>query len=274
MPKELPVVGAAMFGVHLDAHLDWLAADARDLEIQDAYLPMFLDADDVQAQTNEIKAKLAGYPGRVGVHGPFIDIPLATYDPRIREVVGLRFRQALDFCAEIGATHMVLHSPFRFLGEPNHLSDPTVGPFSFFDAAHQTLQSTLAYAESIGCTLVIENILDKHPAILTALVQSFESPVVRQSLDTGHAYIKYGEGAPPPDYWVRTAGSMLMHVHLQDTDGYSDRHWAVGRGKIDWHELFTALGELDTMPRLILELMEYDEIPLAAAWLADHGLAR
>ncbi|MBC8100744.1 MAG: sugar phosphate isomerase/epimerase, partial [Armatimonadetes bacterium] len=122
--------------------------------------------------------------------------------------------------------------------------------------------------------LVIENIFDHHPLMLTALVRSFESEYVRQSLDTGHAYINYTQGAPAVDYWVKTAGELLGHVHLQDTDGYSDRHWTIGDGKIDWRCLFAALAELPQQPRLVLELADNTDIPRAMRWFSERGLAR
>jgi sugar phosphate isomerase/epimerase len=110
--------------------------------------------------------------------------------------------------------------------------------------------------------------------MLTALVKSFESPCVRQSLDTGHAYINFVQGAPPPDYYIKTAGDLLGHIHLQDTDGYSDRHWTIGEGKIDWAEIFASVRALSHTPRLILELRDYDDIPRAMAWFAERGLGR
>jgi sugar phosphate isomerase/epimerase len=94
------------------------------------------------------------------------------------------------------------------------------------------------------------------------------------SLDTGHAFITHRLGGPPPDQWVREAGALLEHLHLQDTDGNVDRHWAPGNGAINWYALFEALGDLEHRPRLILELRQPREIERAAAWLAERGLAR
>jgi sugar phosphate isomerase/epimerase len=73
------------------------------------------------------------------------------------------------------------------------------------------------------------------------------------------------------DQWVREAGAYLAHMHLQDGDGCADRHWAPGRGSINWYAVFDALAELPEMPRLILETQQIDE---GAAWLAAQGYAR
>ncbi len=137
-----------------------------------------------------------------------------------------------------------------------------------------TLAPVLPLAQAAGCTLVIENILDKNPTPLLEVVRAFGSEHVRLSLDTGHAYITHLVGGPPPDQWVREAGDLLGHVHLQDTDGNLDRHWSPGNGSINWYALFEALGTLRHRPRLILEVKHKHEIGRGVAWLAAKGLAR
>ena len=139
---------------------------------------------------------------------------------------------------------------------------------------HETLAGVVKRAEDEGVVIVIENIEDKDPQDRVALAQSFDSPAVKVSLDTGHAHCAYGvSGAPPVDYYVGAAGAMLSHVHLHDGDGFADRHWKIGQGSIQWPSVFKALAELPEMPRLILELADPAEILPSAEWLADMGLA-
>ncbi|MEL6407611.1 MAG: sugar phosphate isomerase/epimerase [Chloroflexota bacterium] len=273
MSENLPIVGAAMPSTWLETHREWLLEHQRDLEIQDFARPDILDSDNLSSHLQDIKTKLDGYTGRMGIHAPFWNLTLSAYDSKIRAVVQDRFRQSLDVASEIGATHMVIHSPLQFLGASSSLTKPMIADKPLFDIIHETLAPVVAQAEQIGCTLVIENIFDKRPTLLTDLVKSFDSECVRQSLDVGHAYINHFEGAPPPDYYVRTAGDLLGHVHLQDTDGYTDRHWTLGEGNVNWSELFRALGEINSQPRLIIEIRDYADIPRAADWLATHHLA-
>ncbi len=275
MTTQLPYVGAAMPTDKLESYRDWLIENQRDLEIQDFISPFVLDnSTERDGKIQLIKSMLDGYSGRLGIHAPFWNVPMAAMDPKIRAVVQERFTQALDVCAEIGATHMVVHSPLMFLGAPDSISKPMMGRITLFELIHDTMEDMVKQAESIQCTLVIENIFDKYPLLLTDLVKSFDSQFVRQSLDTGHAYINYVEGAPPPDYYVREAGSLLAHLHLQDTDGYSDRHWSIGDGKIDWKSLFDEIAIQGANPRLILELKNNDDILDATQWLNDRGLAQ
>ena len=100
-------------------------------------------------------------------------------------------------------------------------------------------------------TLVIENIEDIDPMARKALAESFGSKAVRLSIDTGHApYAHISTGAPPVDYFVTAAGEMLHHIHLQDSEGYADRHWALGEGTVRWAAVFRAIGRLIIKPRL------------------------
>jgi sugar phosphate isomerase/epimerase len=286
--KQLPVVGAAMAVQELPEHIDWLLAEQRDLEIQDSCLTPIYDGEwshleiadgyasrlmraDWREIVRRAKDVLDGYEGRLSIHGPFVGMPLLTIDRKIRDVVRERLKQALAFAHELGATQMVLHSPWEFFGGPFLPHSSARDRDTVIGLVVDLLEHVLPVAEQANCALVIEDIQDRNPDPLLALVRAFESEYVRMSLDTGHAYIMHCQGGPPPDYWVRRAEAMLVHLHLQDGDGQVDRHWAPGRGSINWYALFEALEESDEMPRLILEVRHIRE---GAAWLAREGYTR
>jgi sugar phosphate isomerase/epimerase len=233
---------------------DWLLQDGRDLEIQDACIGEFLDGD-WQPAARRVVDLLDGYTGRISIHGPYAGLSLVCYDRRVREVVVLRLKQALEFAAAIGATQMVLHSPFEYFGHPMVAHTPAQGLSYEIEQVHLTLGKVLLQAQAAGVTLVLETCDDRNAAPLMALVRSFESESVRLSLDVGHAFTMHKTGGPPPDKWVREAGPLLAHAHLHDTDGLLDRHWAPGEGNINWYAFFEALEGLDTPPRLLLEVL-------------------
>ena len=168
---------------------------------------------------------------------------------------------------------MVVHSPYRTWDWHNLDRGPGERA-NKIERVHETLREVVKRAEDEGVVIVIENVEDKDPRDRVALARSFDSPAVKVSLDTGHAHYAHGAtGAPPVDHYVRAAGAMLSHVHLQDCDGFADRHWQIGRGSIMWHSVFGALAELPDMPRLLLELRESADILPSAKWLAEVGLA-
>lgn len=269
----LPVIGAALTNAELSAYLDWILEKDRDLELQSFVRAEVLDGDWTPL-ADQVKAMLAGYKGRLGIHGPFWGFTIDTQDPLVRHAVQTRFGQGLDVCAAIGASHMVIHSPFS-TWDYNNLDARSGARDAFYTRVHQVMDPIVKRAETLGVTLVMENIEDINPADRRDLCASFGSTALQLSIDTGHTHYAHGStGAPPVDYFVRNAGEMLAHVHLQDADGYADRHWQIGQGNILWPTVFAALAELTVKPRLILELEDKAGIPASMAYLAAKGLGQ
>ena len=276
---DLPLpIGAALMVADLPAFHDWLVADQRDLELQDFLKPGVL-LGDWRAVVSEAKAQLAGFDGRLGLHGPFYDLPLDATDPEIAPILSRRMVTAVEAAAALGAVQMVVHSPYKTWDRFNFGNNPRVGNDP--SAAEATiarvtdnLRDALRLAELHGITLVIENIEDIDPSWRRGLVESFGSDHVKLSIDTGHAHYAHGAtGGPPVDYFVTDAGPLLGHVHLQDADGFADRHWPPGRGTVNWHAVFRAIAALPQRPHLVLELRHSGDIPAAMAYLTREGLA-
>jgi sugar phosphate isomerase/epimerase len=270
--KSLPILGVALPLEGLRLHRDWIIEKNRDLEIQDFIWAETLNGD-WKPLADEIKKELDGHHGRVGIHGPFWGLSLDNMDPEIRAIVSKRMMQGLDVCAYLGATHMVIHSPYS-TWDYNNLDDHPGSRAAIIDRVHETLKPAVKRAEDMGCVLVIENIEDIDPHARVELAHSFDSDAVRVSIDTGHANYAYGStNGHPVDYYVHAAGDMLAHVHLQDTDGHADRHWAPGEGNISWKAVFRALSRLTSNPRLILELRDKTHVRAGADYLIGLGLA-
>ena len=278
-PNSLPTVGAA-FSLRdlseIDGLRDFIFEGARDVELQD-FISVDVLRTDWQSVAEAGTKAFDGFSGRVGIHGPFLGFALDTPDPDVRAIAKRRLDAALDACAKIAGPrsggHVVVHSPFTTWNWYNR--GTRAGYIEHkVELVHACLGDAVRKAEDLGLVIVIENIEDKDPAERVELARSFDSPAVKVSLDTGHAHYAFGAtGAPPVDAYVRAAGNMLTHVHLQDTDAVADRHWAIGDGTIHWHAAFKALGELAEMPRLIIELNDSREILRSARWLSDQGLA-
>ena len=271
-------VGAALTLADLPTYRDWLIEGERDLEIQD-FVSTQLLLSDWSGHVDAIKAQLDGFTGRLGIHGPFWNVPLDCDDPEIRPLVTKRYMTGLEACVALGATQMVVHSPFSTWYTFNKFNYPPKGNaptarHEKIEKVHGVLGDVVRRARSEGVTLVVENIEDIDPADRRALAESFDDDVVKLSIDTGHAhYAHAATGGPPVDYYVADAGARLDHVHLQDADGYADRHWAPGQGTIRWHAVFAAIAALPVRPRLVLELRNAGDIPAAMDFLMREGLA-
>lgn len=271
--SDLPVVGAALNINQFIEMRDVMFAHDRDLELQDFHNPNILDTD-FSALVDSAKRALDGYHGRHGIHGPFWDLPLATWDPMIRGVIHDRMFKALQICESLGSTHMVIHSPYLEWDHRNimHYPDAKEGIFERF---RETLMPVVKRAEDVGTTLMLENISDIDPNFRVELAASFTSEALQISVDTGHAHYAHGVcGAPPVDYFIKAAGNALRHVHLQDSDGYADRHWALGEGTIRWQSVFRAIEQLSSKPRLIIEVSGDQSIERSINYLQESGLAQ
>lgn len=268
-----PVIGAAIRLHQLPQYAAWLAADQRDLEIQDPCYPHYLDDADWRAEARAGRALLdaRGYAGRIGIHAAYDGLELFTRDRRIRQVIVERHMQALEFAALLQATHMVIHSPFLVFGNAFANYGPGPQRSAIIESAQEILSEVLPAAAAVNCTLVIECCMDKNPAPLIDLVRSFGTAAVQLSIDTGHAFVMQQEGGASPEQWVADAGALLGHVHLQDVDGLGDRHWPLGDGAINWTAFFRALAALEHSPRLVIEV---DDVMRSFEYLRARGLGR
>lgn len=270
---DLPVLGAALNLDSFETHRALMLDKPRDLELQDFVKAEILNSDWRDLVTRA-KGLLDGHEGRLGIHGPFWGFVVDTMDVDVREIVKKRLLQGLDVCEALGATHMVVHSPFT-TWDANNLDMLPGAREKMIELCHLTMTDAVKRAGDIGCELVIENIEDKDPQDRLELAQSFGSQEVKLSVDTGHAFYAHGStGAPPVDYFIKAAGNELRHIHLQDADGYADRHWTLGEGDINWHAVFAALADLDSNPRLIVELRDHSRLPTSIANMAELGLAQ
>lgn len=67
---------------------------------------------------------------------------------------------------------------------------------------------------------------------------------------------------------LSTFGAALGHVHLQDVDGYADRHWHPGEGRIHWSPVLRSIEAMTEAPHLILEVRRNAQnLPKTVAWL-------
>ncbi len=270
---DLPILGAALGHADLAAHRDWLLEAPRDLELQ-----AFVDAEVLDGDWSGLAAEtvklLDGHQGRLGIHGPFWGFTIASYDPEVRKIVARRMDQALDVCAAVNGTHVVIHSPFTTWGY-NHRGLYPKDAARMVEAARDTLAVALARAADMGVTFVLENIEDAEPADRAMLCEALGWQALALSVDTGHAHYAHGStGGPPVDFYIRAAGERLGHVHLQDADGFADRHWQIGHGTILWPGVFKAIAETGANPRLILELRDKAGVIPSARYLAALGLAQ
>lgn len=271
---NLPRLGVALKHADFATLRDWIFDHDRTIEMQDF---VFADviAGDTQPLIEAYAKALDGHKGLRGIHGPFFGLDLSNPDREIRAIIQKRFLKGVEIAEALGATQMVVHSPFTFWHTLNYSNYADIRR-SIFDASAECLRPVLDRAGEAGCMIVLENIDDAAPSDRVDLAREIDHPNLKVSIDTGHAELAHGQyKAPPVVDYIAAAGAMLDHVHLQDADGYADRHWHPGEGRILWAPVFAALKALPTEPRLVLEVRsELHRLPQTVAKLEGQGLAR
>ena len=263
----LSTFGAAVTLPTFENLQSWICDADRPIEIQDFVYPDVI-AGDCSDLIAKYQTALAPHKGHRGIHGPFFGLDLANPDRAIREVIQQRFFKGLEIAEALCATHMVIHSPFTYWHVLNQRNYPDIKP-SMFAAAADCLAPVLERAANTGCVLMLENIDDTDPSTRVELVAEINHPNLKVSIDTGHADLAHGRyTAPPVTDFIAAAAGHLGHVHLQDVDGYADRHWHPGEGRINWSPLIKAIAALEETPRLILEVRRHtDALPKTVEWL-------
>ena len=119
-------IGAALDVADLPRYRDWLIADQRDLEIQDFHATEVL-LGDWEDRAATARAALDGFEGRLGIHGPFVNVPISCNDPELRPIVTNRYLTGLRAAIAVGASQMVIHSPFTIWDDKNYGDKPGRG---------------------------------------------------------------------------------------------------------------------------------------------------
>ncbi len=197
---------------------------------------IFLPCDVLDALVPEELTAIATALGENGlqatIHGPFMDLNPGSFEPLLREATLHRFRQALDAAAILKPRVMVLHPGYdkwRYGGSQD----------AWFKNSLDSWREVLARAEEIGCVIAVENIFEEEPATLRALLETFDSPLLRHCFDVGHwnMFTKVGM-----EEWFAELGQFIAETHIHDNFGLKDDHAPIGEGNIDF-DLFFSLME-------------------------------
>ncbi len=191
-------------------------------------------------------AQLADSKGvSFSVHGPICDLNLATLNPELAGMIGVRLQRSLKNAALLGAKTWVLHP-----GTHGALS--WVRPGQDWTVNRDSIQRIHRLGKTLGVGVVIENIsaglaILGRVADFQRLYRGWNRPP-GLALDVGHSHIK-GE----TDLFLSQLGERIVHVHAHDNMGDFDKHLAVGSGSIRWKSVLAGLMEIGFRGHLVVE---------------------
>ncbi len=199
--------------------------------------------------SEDLAGKLKEWGRRITFHGPFMDLNLGAEDPLVREVTLKRMESLRPFVDVFEPVIVVIHGgydPVRYDFDPGH----------WFDLARGSLEKVLRMFDG-EVILAIENVFDRDPHPLWALLDEFRGEKVGFCFDVGHAFFL---GRVPLEYWIDVLGEFLVEVHLHDNHGFSDEHLPMGMGSINFSPLFRRFKSMESEPIYTLEVHREEDV--------------
>jgi len=184
--------------------------------------------------------------GGQSIRAPRVD--LGHPDDAIRLPSLDDLKRCLDWLAEAGGTHLVVH--------PGGLSEPSQAGTRRAALAAGLIELA-DHAAGTGGTVCVENMPPGvHPgsrmADLAGLVAELDRAEIGLALDTGHAHI-----AADPASETRDAGRWLRTTHVHDNNGRQDSHLPPGLGTLDWDAWAASLDAVGYAGPIMLECIRH-----------------
>jgi sugar phosphate isomerase/epimerase len=184
------------------------------------------------------------YNGPLAVHGPFIGMEFSLIDELINEAINRRMDMTYLMASEFKINTVIFHTGYSNSEKEKELDLPWLRKSINF------WKEEIRRWESEGIHIALENSIERDPTLMIALVDEIGSEYLGLCFDIGHCNIYSIE---PPDVWIRKMAHRLFHVHLHDNDGTADQHLPVGKGKIKFRPIFSALSTFSPNAMLSLE---------------------
>ncbi len=248
--------------VRPDASLALAEEYGAGFEYNDFFVPRLLD------DPEKLRERIAFWRGfgrekrRDTMHGVFFDVTIHSDDDRIRRVSEERVRGSVEIAQEMELRGVVFHTNLI----PNfksqfYLDNWLEKNVDFF---------TKLCAEFPEVEIWMENMFDTEPYMLRAMAERMAG-VKNFGLcyDRAHAQV-FGGG---PEGWLEALAPYIRHMHINDNDGLTDRHDAVGTGIIDWRGFDAALRARGVGASVLVETTDLEKQRMSLEYMKANGLS-
>ncbi|MBK5277063.1 MAG: sugar phosphate isomerase/epimerase [Desulfuromonadales bacterium] len=165
------------------------------------------------------------------IHAPFLDLNPGALDPSIREVTRKRFQQVFLAAQQLKPRVIVFHPGYDDLRYGGNRLDWLKNSIDFW-------REFVPCARELGCIIAMENIFEKEPSTLRALLEAIDDPCFRHCFDVGHWNMFTSVSL---EEWFTELGPFMAECHIHDNHGQADEHLPPGEGLIDFSHLFGLL---------------------------------
>ena len=189
--------------------------------------------------------------------------------PTVRKAVEQHFVEYLELAKKMECTYLVIHCGYHF----SQFMEAT------FESLVSTLKNAVKVAEKLKVSMLIENMNRLHPDCeinylgttveeLKFVLDRIQTPYLGLAMDCGHANLLPGGVMP----FIEAFGPRIQGLHLHDNDMVLDRHWPLGKGKIDWPMVFRKLKEMGYQGTHTIELDRHEDVVASQKYLQSIGV--
>jgi len=200
------------------------------------------------------KGIVANVTGPIALHGPFKGMDFFHQDHIFKRALRERMDRVFELVKTLNPNTIVLHTGVSDLLSKFKLQQHWLDDVSAF------WKNEIKMYEDIGVKVALENVVESDPYLSMQLINEVDSPSLGFCLDVGHVNLCSNLTLAQ---WVEKLSYKLFHVHLHDNCGDEDKHLPVGKGNINFNDLFSALRksapdvvvslEVDADPPVVLE---------------------
>jgi sugar phosphate isomerase/epimerase len=220
------------------------------LEIQTFAHPDVLD-NHWQAIVKGYLKRLEDFQGDISMHGAFYDLTSASPDQRVVRLAYDRYTHNLRIANMLGADYVVFHANYiASIRHPAYREQWTARQIEFWGRLVQE-------AELMGITILLENMWEYDPMIISNVLDAVNSPNLKSCIDVGHTQL-YSDLVPAN--WVDILRRHLAYTHLNNNPGHWDEHCALGDGVIDYNAVLDVLRAVDPPVVMTLEMDNVEDI--------------
>lgn len=215
----------------MDSYLELAEEYSLGFEYNDFFLPELLDDEAALKERIGCYTKLGRPAGRDTMHGAFYDLVPFSLDAGIRRHSLYRMQQSVEIADMLNCRGVVFHAGLnpRFMSSDYYYSN-------WLDVMEETMRKLLAQGGSVE--IYCENMLEDTPDGLLELAKRLQGEErFGVCVDIAHLLLAGGE----PGQWLKELKPYTRHFHLNDTLMKADDHFALGKGCIDWKEIFALM---------------------------------
>ena len=165
------------------------------------------------------------------IHSPFLDLNPGAMEPSIRAASRHRIQQVMKAAELLRPKVIVVHPGYDDL----HYGDNRL---VWLKNSIDFWREFVPRARELGTILAVENIFEKEPSTIKALLDAVDDPCFRHCFDVGHWNMFT---TVTLEEWFSELGVYIAESHIHDNHGTSDEHLPVGEGLIDFKRFFPLL---------------------------------